>query len=381
MNAEDPWQCLSTCVELAAALRSEDPTAYVCRLPIHQDGSCNGLQHYAALGGDLDGAKQVNLEPSDRPQDVYAGVAALVAADLERQALEGNEVATALRGKITRKVVKQSVMTNVYGVTFIGAKAQIYRALADKGDVHESLLKPASDIITRSTFKALKDMFSGAHGIQEWLKECAKRISKSLGPSDFRNGKPKKTLPYLSPVIWTSPLGLPVCQPYRKNDTNSVNTVMCNITLTRPDVLGPVDGRKQATAFPPNYIHSLDASHMLLSAIACNRAGLTFASVHDSFWTHACDVDTMNTVLREAFIRMHESDLITQLHTEFTERYKGYYMYVPSTSARKDQDVDEKGNAVKWVPLTFPAIPKKATLLASRVFAVLTSRDPLMFDD
>jgi DNA-directed RNA polymerase len=156
---------------------------------------------------------------------------------------------------------------------------------------------------------------------------------------------------------------------------------MCNITLTRPDVLGPVDGRKQATAFPPNYIHSLDASHMLLSAIACNRAGLTFASVHDSFWTHACDVDTMNTVLREAFIRMHESDLITQLHTEFTERYKGYYMYVPSTSARKDQDVDEKGNAVKWVPLTFPAIPKKVTLLASTVFAMLTSRDPLMFDD
>lgn len=140
MNADDPWQCLATCFELTAALRSDDPTAYVCKLPIHQDGSCNGLQHYAALGGDLEGAKQVNLEPSDRPQDVYSGVAQLVVADIERQAQEGNEVAIALRGKITRKTVKQTVMTSVYGVTFVGAKAQIYRALKDKGEVDPLIL-------------------------------------------------------------------------------------------------------------------------------------------------------------------------------------------------------------------------------------------------
>ena len=144
MNADDPWQCLATCFELAAALRSEDPAAYVCHLPIHQDGSCNGLQHYAALGGDLEGAKQVNLEPSDRPQDVYSGVAQLVAADIERQALEGNEIALALRGKITRKIVKQTVMTNVYGVTFIGAKAQIFRALKDKGDLDSTVMPVCS---------------------------------------------------------------------------------------------------------------------------------------------------------------------------------------------------------------------------------------------
>jgi DNA-directed RNA polymerase len=140
LNADDPWQCLATCFELTAALRSEDPHSYICNLPVHQDGSCNGLQHYAALGGDLEGARQVNLEPSDRPQDVYSGVAELVAADIERQALEGNEIAKLLVGKITRKTVKQTVMTNVYGVTFVGAKAQIYRALKDKGDIDVSVL-------------------------------------------------------------------------------------------------------------------------------------------------------------------------------------------------------------------------------------------------
>jgi hypothetical protein len=45
-----------------------------------QDGTCNGLQHYAALGRDYDGARHVNLvnAPNDRPQDVYAAVCAKV---------------------------------------------------------------------------------------------------------------------------------------------------------------------------------------------------------------------------------------------------------------------------------------------------------------
>lgn len=38
------------------------------KLPIHQDGSCNGLQHYAALGRDESGGRAVNLLPVDKPQ-------------------------------------------------------------------------------------------------------------------------------------------------------------------------------------------------------------------------------------------------------------------------------------------------------------------------
>ena len=74
MTGDCPWQVLATCMEIAAAVRSPDPTKYISHLPVHQDGSCNGLQHYAALGRDQYGAKQVNLVPADWPQDVYAEV-------------------------------------------------------------------------------------------------------------------------------------------------------------------------------------------------------------------------------------------------------------------------------------------------------------------
>lgn len=58
----------------------------------------------------------------------------------------------------------------------------------------------------------------------------------------------------------------------------------------RPNVM------KQKNAFPPNYIHSLDSSHMMLTSLHCERAGMTFVSVHDCFWTHPKTVETMNKV-------------------------------------------------------------------------------------
>lgn len=151
-NADDPWQCLACCMELRAALESSDPLAFASSLPVHQDGTCNGLQHYAALGGDDRGAQQVNLSVTDRPSDVYTHVANMVEKVIAEDAKKDNMYAKILSGKISRKVVKQTVfhiivhgstafltccqvMTTVYGVTFIGAREQIEKQLRDRSDI------------------------------------------------------------------------------------------------------------------------------------------------------------------------------------------------------------------------------------------------------
>jgi DNA-directed RNA polymerase len=108
-KADDPWQCLSTCMELNAAMNSPTPALFESRLPVHQDGTCNGLQHYAALGGDEAGAQHVNLEKGDRPADVYSHVARMVDKVVDADAAAGDEFARLVQGKITRKVVKQTV--------------------------------------------------------------------------------------------------------------------------------------------------------------------------------------------------------------------------------------------------------------------------------
>ncbi|KAF3766839.1 DNA/RNA polymerase [Cryphonectria parasitica EP155] len=346
LKAEDPWQCLATCFELKAALDSPDPTKFVSTMPIHQDGTCNGLQHYAALGGDSWGARQVNLAPGEKPADVYSAVADLVRADVVQDAKLGNPIAKAFEDKIKRKVVKQTVMTNVYGVTFTGAKKQVLKQIdalyptfeRDTG-IQSGLV---SSYITQKIFKALSTMFKGAHDIQYWLGEIGGRVCRALtaeqldqiannttnlqqGSSRAKDIVTKKDLLELcrSTIVWTTPLRMPVVQPYRKNSSKVVKTCMQSLILQNPDHFDPVNRRKQLQAFPPNFIHSLDASHMLLSALECNELGLSFAAVHDSFWTHAADIDVMNRVLRDAFIRIHGENVIERLLSEFEARYRG----------------------------------------------------------
>ncbi|MCJ1415956.1 DNA-directed RNA polymerase [Xylographa parallela] len=359
LKAEDPWQCLATCIELKNALESPDPTKFISYLPVHQDGTCNGLQHYAALGGDAIGAKQVNLEPGDRPSDIYTAVAELVKNDIAKEAIEGNEMAKLLEGKISRKVVKPTVMTNVYGVTFQGAKRQVASQIRDLYPTLTSDAKSLmgiSSYVTRKIFAALAAMFNGAHDIQYWLGECASRISEALTPEQVQwieanasgehsesstsakatnetKNKNEHTR-FRSSVIWTTPLKMPVVQPYRTSTSRSVKTNLQLISLNEPSASDPVSKRKQLQGFPPNFIHSLDATHMLLSALKCNEKGLSFAAVHDSFWTHAADLDTMNGVLRNAFISMHSEDIIGRLAAEFAARYKDcmYLAYVKTNS-------------------------------------------------
>jgi DNA-directed RNA polymerase len=364
-KAEDPWQCLACCMELKNALDSPEPTRYISHLPVHQDGTCNGLQHYAALGGDQAGANQVNLEPSDRPQDIYTGVAELVKELVAQDAEKGNAVAAFMDGKVTRRVVKRTVMTNVYGVTFMGAKLQVLDELKElfpnftEQPGIPNLVIPAL-YIAKKIFQALAKIFNGAQEIQYWLGECGDRITTSLAPDQIRNiqermnGQPlcydekykqpkkvsersKKKLDkgiesFKTGIIWTTPLKMPVVQPYRKDSLQSVKTKLAHISVAKQSPNDVVDKRKQLQAFPPNFIHSLDATHMILSALKCSELGLDFAAVHDSFWTHAADIPALNIVLRDAFVRMHNEDIIGRLAAEFQARYSGH-MYCASLVA------------------------------------------------
>jgi DNA-directed RNA polymerase len=44
-------------IELSNAVKSPNPEEYISHTPVHVDGSCNGMQHYAALGRDDRGAR------------------------------------------------------------------------------------------------------------------------------------------------------------------------------------------------------------------------------------------------------------------------------------------------------------------------------------
>ncbi|CAA0828792.1 DNA-directed RNA polymerase 1- mitochondrial [Striga hermonthica] len=309
LGAEDPFQCLATCMNLAEALRSPYPENTISHLPIHQDGSCNGLQHYAALGRDKLGAAAVNLVAGDKPADVYSGIAARV-LDIMKKDAAGDPAtdpnvkhARLLLDQVDRKLVKQTVMTSVYGVTYIGARDQIKKRLKERGVIEDDAeLFSCACYAARITLTALGEMFEAARSIMGWLGDCAKLIATEN-----------------QPVRWTTPLGLPVVQPYRKLGRHMIKTSLQVLTLQRET--DKVMTKRQKTAFPPNFVHSLDSSHMMMTATACSEAGLNFAGVHDSYWTHACDVDKMNKILREKFVALYEAPILENLLDGFQKSF------------------------------------------------------------
>ena len=60
---------------------------------------------------------------------------------------------------------------------------------------------------------------------------------------------------------------------------------------------------------------------MLMTAIDCDKKGLTFTAVHDSYWTHACDVDVMNASLRNQFVQLYSLPLLEQLRESLVLRF------------------------------------------------------------
>lgn len=273
-------------MELAAALKTPNPEEYESGFPIHQDGSCNGLQHYAALGRDDKGAKSVNLYPYSEPQDVYTVIADKVENLRKIDAQNNVHIAQVLEGHISRKVIKQTVMTTVYGVTRYGAKAQIMRQLKDVEKFPAEYVWEASSYLVDKTFHSLRSMFTSAKEIQDWFTNCARIIATVYGEC----------------VEWVTPIGLPIVQPYYKS-------------------VKQLDIHKQRNAFAPNFIHSLDSTHMMLTSINSQRAGISFVSVHDCFWTHACSVATMNEICREQFVALHNEPILENLSQFFVQRY------------------------------------------------------------
>ncbi|XP_065918524.1 DNA-directed RNA polymerase, mitochondrial-like isoform X2 [Dysidea avara] len=313
-TSDEPWQMLACCMEIVNAIRSGDPASFVSHQPVHQDGSCNGLQHYAALGRDSLGAEQVNLTPQDIPADLYSTVAKMVDKRRAKDAAKGKVEAQILEGKIHRKVVKQTVMTVVYGVTWVGGREQIGRQL--KGTIPDEDVYDCSSYLVGLVFDSLATAFKNARQIQDWLSESARKIAKAGHP-----------------VQWTTPMGLPVIQPYHKDKQKYVKTKLQLIYRSEIEITNPPSVRRQKMAMPPNFVHSIDSTHMMLTALNCQRSGISFVAVHDCFWTHACSVDEMNKFCREQFVALHSSPILENLAEEFEENF-GHLTYKEESSKK-----------------------------------------------
>ena len=301
-DGKKPWQGLAACFEWLGYKVNGD--AHISHLPIAMDGTCSGLQHYSALLRDEVGGAAVNLVPADRPADVYTAVAKRAQALSDARY---GEMPRAWQGKFCRKVAKQPTMTLCYSATKYGMKGQIENALGDldeKGpylppeiDRHHASLYAAELVL-----EALEDTVVAARRAMAWLKGVAEVMVEAR-----------------LPIRWTSPIGLPVLQDYRQQRGQMIDVYIggkrTQLTLQHPT--DKLSAREQASGIAPNFVHSLDAAHLLKTVNGCTVTGLRhFAVIHDSFAVHACDTGTLNTVLRWAFVEQYREPVLEKFREE-----------------------------------------------------------------
>ena len=96
---------------------------------------------------------------------------------------------------------------------------------------------------------------------------------------------------------------------------------------------GKIDSKKQASAFSPNFVHSLDASALMFTLQAAKSKGIScFSMVHDSFATHAADTQLLANTIRSSFVSMYTNfDILNDLRDEIQSQCPEQLPEVPST--------------------------------------------------
>tara|TARA_R110000796_G_scaffold207018_1_gene323357 strand:+ start:1095 stop:3542 length:2448 start_codon:yes stop_codon:yes gene_type:complete len=307
-DADNAFQFLAFCDEWNRYTKEGD--GFISHIPVNVDGSCNGLQIYSLLLKDKVAGSLVNCVPNDVPQDIYGLVKNEVVKNAEKKSAEGEELATKwLDYGVKRSTCKRPVMTLTYGSTRYACTDFVVEDLTkrkDKGEMHpfDDLFKP-STYLSKLIWQSIGENLKSAKEGMRYLQDIAKVVAKEGVP-----------------IHWVTPVGFPVYQYYPEMKSRRVETHLMGqvIQSTIREAKPETDKMKQRNSCPANYVHSLDSACMIRTVNIAREKGIeNFCNVHDSFATHACDIDKLNESIREAFVSIFSKDLLSDFKAKVSE--------------------------------------------------------------
>lgn len=333
-NADKPYQFLAAVFEYAGAIRSADPCSYVSHLPIGLDGSCNGLQNYSAMLRDSVGGQATNLLPGAKPEDIYGIVARvllrkLAAVAKKVQAGTADEEAVEfverwLAFGIDRKLCKRPVMTLPYGATRQSCTEYIWDELVAKNkDLFGDRSFRAAVWLTPLLWSSIGEVVVAARAAMDWLQKCSSIVSKEN-----------------LPIEWVTADGFRVHQKLLKIQSKQIDSVLAGRFQARVgSFTDKVDPVRQRLGIAPNFVHSMDSTHMRMVINALEAEDIhDFAFIHDDFGTHAADTDIMHRVIREQFLKLYRDNCPLTAFKETVERECG--VSLPPLPERGSLDLD-----------------------------------------
>lgn len=336
-EADDPYQFLAACIEYEGY--EKEGKDYISHLPIAMDGTCNGLQNFSAMLLDKVGGKATNLVPSEKPQDIYQEVVNVVNLKLAKEAMnekadeEDKKMAQIWLGKVDRKLAKRNVMTVPYGVSLYGMKEQLLEEVEARD----------AEIGGTGSYLEVEDNFSPCFYLAKKMQEAiAEVVIASKEAMDYLQSIAKIAAVEEKPLHWTTPAGFLVYQNYLKQKSATIRTywgkARVRIRLGLKLDTDELDKRKQVSGISPNFVHSMDASHLMKTVNTARTQGIKdFAMIHDSYGTHACDTGQLNAILREEFVKQYSQDVLCQFTKEIKKQ-------IPEEKHTELPQLPQKGN-------------------------------------
>lgn len=243
------------------------------------DGSNSALQHISALMRDPIGASASNLSTGPR-QDIYGIMADNVVSKLPH-----------LDGMITRDTLKQPTMTYMYGVTSRTMQSQLASKLPT---LDNATLKLIADM----TFEAMSEAVPSATAMRNWLQGIASDYGKRGEAMTWRTGDG------MIITHWEV-----LQEQYRPRYTVGGNTRLGTMLIDTDKV----DARGMRGGIVPNFVHSLDATHLRMVARAAASEGIQCGFVHDCFSTTPNNAGRLFDIVREQFAELYRMPLLDML--------------------------------------------------------------------
>lgn len=282
--------------ELTAALESNDPGNFMSGLAVGLDATCSAYQHYSGLFRDPVGGGWVNMFDNGGllKSDIYAAVLASLQNILVAEMRTPNRLMAEqwLEVGLDRQFAKPPTMTNVYGATSRGMAEYCTNHLIDAGwEVKGLSAFKMGHYLVDPLIAAMAEVAPAAAAGMRWIHSVVDAFDHSSG----------------KPLQWVTPVGARIEQMYRDTMKKRVRVRLCgvhsSIVLRDLDKSRPL---KMRLASAPNFVHSLDAAHLIRTTNRMAEEGHNIIAVHDSFATHAGSASAMQRIIRKEFVDMYE---------------------------------------------------------------------------
>ena len=327
-EAEKPISFLACCIEWYKYATTDGD--FYTRLPIPIDGANNGWQHLGAMSKDEHTGRLVGLVPTAIQNDFYVQIA----KRLTERMPDWFEERQIPMKHIRKGIAKRAAMTRAYSCGQKKMSESMYSDCYQYGYTEEYNINTWDcDELSNQVIRSIQEVCPGPLETMRYLQRLAEQEIINWATTygtDRGHG-----------IEWTTPSGFPVVyECYRtrpvKVDCYGFNTPEGEIRFKhvireKTDI---PDRRGFMCGISPNFVHSMDASHMAL--VIANWED-DFGAVHDSFSTHASDVESLMSTTREQFVDMYDKENFYDV----IPFGKGYNGEVPTIGTLNIQEVND----------------------------------------